>query len=200
MAITDRAAILRYHRARVASFGRGTSAALGWKTPRSQTARFEVLAEIGDLNGHSVLDVGCGHGDLRAFLGERYPHLHYLGIDHFEPFLEVGYKRYAGWPNTRFLLGDFTTARLPQVDYVVASGSLGYRSQESDFVVRMIDKLYSSCQVALGFNLLRHIPDGETVLAAYDPEPIANHCQRLASRVSLREGYLQDDFTVFLYR
>jgi trans-aconitate methyltransferase len=200
MAITDRAAIIRYHRARVAAFGRGTPAALGWKTPRSQTARFEVLAEIGDLNGHSVLDVGCGHGDLRAFLGERYPNLHYLGIDHFEPFLEVAYERHASWPNTRFLLGDFTTARLPEVDYIVASGALGYRDQESDFVVRMIDKLYASCRVALGFNLLRHVPDGETVLAAYDPETIASHCRRLASRVSLREGYLQNDFTVFLYR
>lgn len=200
MAITDRAAILCYHRARVASLGRGTPAALGWKTPRSQTARFEMLAEIGDLNDHSVLDVGCGHGDLRAFLGEQYPNLHYLGIDHFEPFLEVAYERYASWPNTRFLLGDFTTARLPEVDYVLASGALGYRSQESDFVVRMIDKLYASCRVALGFNLLRHMPDRETVLAAYDPEAIDNHCQRLASRVSLREGYLQDDFTVFLYR
>jgi hypothetical protein len=64
----------------------------------------------------------------------------------------------------------------------------------------MIDKLYASCRVALGGNLLRHTPDGETVLAAYDPEIIVNHCQRLASRASLREGYLQDDFTVFLYR
>jgi trans-aconitate methyltransferase len=200
MAILDRAAILFYHRARVASFGRGTPAALGWKSPRSQTARFEVLAEIGDLNGHSVLDVGCGHGDLRAFLGERYPDLHYLGIDHFEPFLEVADERYASWPNTGFLLGDFTTARLPEVDYVIACGALGYRTQESDFVVRMIDKLYASCRVALGFNLLRHIPEGEAVLAAYDPEPIADHCRRLTSRVSLREGYLPDDFTVFLYR
>jgi trans-aconitate methyltransferase len=200
MAITDRAAILRYHRARVASFGRGTPAALGWKTPRSQTARFEVLAEIGDLNGHSVLDVGCGHGDLRAFLGERYPHLQYLGLDHFEPFLEVASERYASWPNTSFLLGDFTTARLPEVDHVIASGALGYRSQNSDFVIRMIDKLYSSCRVALGFNLLRHVPDGEAVLAAHDPATIGAHCRRLASRVSLREGYLPDDFTVFLYR
>lgn len=200
MAITDRAAILQYHRARVASFGRGTPAALGWKTPRSQTARFEVLAEIGDLNDHSVLDVGCGHGDLRAFLDERYPRLHYLGIDHFEPFLEVAHERYASWPNTRYLLGDFTTARLPETDYVIASGALGYRSRESDFAIRMIDKLYSSCRVALGFNLLGHLPDGETILAAYDPETIASHCQRLASRISLREGYLQDDFTVFLYR
>jgi SAM-dependent methyltransferase len=204
MTVLDRAVILHYHRACLESHGRGSAAALGWKTERSQTARFEVLVEIGDLNGRSVLDVGCGHGDLRGFLAERAPEVVYLGLEHFEPFLEVATERYGDLPRTRFLLGDFTSAPLPEVDYVLASGALGYRSEEPDFATRAIDKLYASCRVALGFNALAHLPprpDGkESVLVAHDREALVAHCRRLAPRIVVRTGYFEDDFTVFLYR
>ena len=77
MNIIDRATILAFHKQRIKDFGSETIHALGWKTAASKTARFDVLAEIADLNDHSVLDVGCGHGDLRANLGARYPRLRY---------------------------------------------------------------------------------------------------------------------------
>lgn len=211
MEIRDRAAIVLYHRACLEAYGRGTTAALGWKSPRSQLARFEVLAEIGDLNGRSVLDVGCGHGDLRAFLGERFPQLEYLGLDHFEPFLEVAAERYGALPHTGFLLGDFTTAPLPEVDYVLASGALGYRSEEPGFALRMIDKLYAACRIGLGVNLIARRPEPEgphqgepvttaSVLTAHDRDAVIAHCRGLATRVAVRAGYFEDDFTVFLYR
>jgi trans-aconitate methyltransferase len=207
MELRDRAAIVLYHRACVEAYGRGTTAALGWKSPQSQLARFEILAEIGDLNRRSLLDVGCGHGDLRGFLGARYPELDYLGIDHFEPFLEVAAERYGAMPRTSFLLGDFTTAPLPEVDYVLASGALGYRAEEPGFALRMIDKLFAACRVALGVNLIARRPSAgaaagaaESVLTAHDRDAVLAHCQQLAPRVVVREGYFEDDFTVFLYR
>ncbi|HEY1050365.1 MAG TPA: class I SAM-dependent methyltransferase [Prosthecobacter sp.] len=93
--------------------GRGTCGALGWRTEESQTRRFEVLAEIADRNDHTVLDVGCGHGDLRAHLGGKFPSVHYTGLDHQAALLDVALKRYGGWPQTTFFLGDFCTAALP---------------------------------------------------------------------------------------
>lgn len=204
MTALDRAAIFDYHRVCLEAFGSGSSAALGWKTARSQTARFEVLAEIGDLDGRSVLDVGCGHGDLRGFLGERFPDVEYLGLEHFEPFLEVAAERYGQLPRTRFLLGDFTTAALPEVDYVLASGALGYRSEQPGFALTMIEKLYAACRVALGVNMLAHLPDRpggqEGVLVAHDRDAVVARCRQLAPRVTLRDGYFEEDFTVFLYR
>ena len=35
---------------------------MGWREAESQLKRFEVLAGVGDLNGCSVLDIGCGGG------------------------------------------------------------------------------------------------------------------------------------------
>ena len=41
---------------------------LDWASPQSQEARFQVLADEVPLAGKTLLDVGCGLGDLYGFL------------------------------------------------------------------------------------------------------------------------------------
>ena len=195
----DRATIVSFHKDRIADFGAGTPEALGWLTADSQRRRFEMLAEIGDLNDCTILDVGCGHGDMRAHLGEKFPRLRYAGIEQMEPFLQVAVERYGDLPDTVFYQGDFSTAVLPEFDFVLASGALGYRSNEPDFVLHMITRLFACSSIGFGFNMLRRVPHPQGVLAAYEPDFIVAHCRELTSRVELHEGYLQDDFTVFMY-
>ena len=38
--------------------------ALNWRSAELQHRRFAVLAQVGELKSASVLDVGCGMGDL----------------------------------------------------------------------------------------------------------------------------------------
>src|SRR5476651_2597637 len=115
MNIVDKAIMNNYHEMRVKDFGAGTPEALGWLDKTSQSLRFFMLADIGDMNNRSVLDVGCGYGDLRGFLGTQYPFLHYTGIDQSESFLTLAAQRY-NLPNTTFLLGDFVNTDLPPAD------------------------------------------------------------------------------------
>ena len=200
MNIIDRANILAFHKARIRDFGAGTERALGWKSTASQTARFDVLAGIADLDGQSVLDVGCGHGDLRAYLAERCPSVRYTGIDQMQDFLDVALSRYGEWPDTRFLLGDFSSAKLPEVDYVLASGAMGYRSSDPEFVFETITRLFEVCRIGLGFNVLCHVEYPDGILAACDPEAVLAHCRTLTENVVYRDDYLEDDFTVLMYR
>src|SRR6185436_17431608 len=44
---------------------------LGFRTRSSQVKRFEALLALGDFDGATVLDVGCGFGDLLAWLRAR---------------------------------------------------------------------------------------------------------------------------------
>lgn len=196
----DRATILSFHKERIRNFGRGSAEALGWKALESQHCRFEQLAQIGDLSDCSILDVGCGHGDMRAYFGEIYPRLRYAGIEQMRPFLEVAAERYGDQTDTTFYLGDFSTTSLPVFDYVLASGALGYRSRDPDFVFRMITRLFANCRLGFGFNMMRRVPQPDGILAAYDPDLIVAHCRGLTPSVVLHEGYLEDDFTVFMYR
>lgn len=126
MGLIDWANIYRFNQFCLKEHGEGSIRSLGWRNDHSQLSRFAALAGIGDMSGCSVLDIGCGYGDLRAYLGERYHDIVYTGIDQMEEFLAVASEKYRHLPQTTFLQDDFTSAGLPRADYVIASGSLNY--------------------------------------------------------------------------
>ena len=65
MDLIEKASVIHYHQHRIKTYRNGTVEALGWRKQDSQTKRFEVLATVADLSGCSLLDVGCGYGDLK---------------------------------------------------------------------------------------------------------------------------------------
>jgi SAM-dependent methyltransferase len=200
MTLVDNAIVRRFHEMRIEEHGEGTTQALGWKNFYSQQARFAMLENIGNMNDCSVLDVGCGHGDLRAYLGDKYPRLRYAGIDQMEEFLDVAIERYGHLPETTFYLGDCYTAELPRMDYVLACGSLSYRSSDTGFIEQIITKLFYTCRIAFGFNLMSKVDAPGGILMAYDPQTIMRHCHILTSNVILHEGYFDGDFTIWMYK
>ncbi|OCX53156.1 hypothetical protein BEL04_02240 [Mucilaginibacter sp. PPCGB 2223] len=199
MGLIDWANIYRFNQACIKEHGNGDTRSLGWRDNNSQRLRFDALADIGDMTGHSVLDVGCGYGDLRDYLGARYPDITYTGIDNMQEFLTIAIERYGHLPDTTFLYGDFSNAILPRADYVFASGSLNYFNNEPGFIYRIIDKLFKTCNIAFGFNLLSDIaPMG--LLVAYDMNAIVKYCQKLSPNVILNNSYAADDFTIWMYK
>jgi SAM-dependent methyltransferase len=197
--LNDSSAIFSYHRSMMALHGNEGTAALGWKDAHSQTVRFKALAKIADLNNCSVLDAGCGHGDLFSFLQLLYPDVQYTGIEQIPEMLETATQRYGYSSKASFLPGNFITGQIPAADYVLASGSLNYRSSDPDFIFKAIRKLYDSCAQGLGFNLLKQI-NSNGFIVAYDKHQIFNYCRTLSEKVVLSDDYSDEDFTVMLYR
>ncbi len=196
----DRATILHYHRHRIAEFGPGTRA-LGWRGDDSQRKRFEVIAAAADFSGATVLDVGCGRGDLKAYLDERFEGVRYLGVDQMPEFIAAARERYAQCPRTALYCADFSTAQLPVSDVVVASGALGYRCAEPDFHFHMIRRMWAVCAGVLVFNCLDAASFAEhPLLVGRDVEGVMGLCRALAGEAELVRGYLADDFTVVMRR
>ena len=184
----------------IACHGADSSFALGWRNEHDQQVRFAALAAIADLNGKAVLDAGCGYADLYPFLKNRYPQLvHYYGIDQITELLDEAILRHGYLSDTTFIAGNFLYSDLPVCDYVLASGSLNYGSSITGFIYTAIEKLYSHCTAALGFNLLRYMPVDGT-LVAYDPNDILGFCKTLSPNVVLSADYDEADFTIFIYR
>jgi SAM-dependent methyltransferase len=201
MNLIEKATVMHYHRHRIAEFDLGTARALGWRNQLSQDARFEVMATIGDLHGRSVLDVGCGHGDLKAYFDQLAQDYDYIGIDQMPEFIADARKRYAGYANAAFFQSDFSQQELPEVDYVIASGALGYRCAQPNFYFDMIAKFYAAARVGLGFNMLDvHTFPQHDLLIGHDRDAVLAFCQTLSPNVKLVTGYLDDDFTIFMYR
>jgi len=201
MDLKEKATIIHFHRHRIGAFKDGTVKALGWKGDESQIKRFEVMAGLANLDGASVMDLGCGYGDLKGFLDGRFKGFAYIGIDQMPEFIAEAKKRYGNVTHTFFYQTDFVAAELPQVDYVFASGALGYRTDKPCFYREMIAKMYASANRALAFNMLdaSTFPD-HPLLVGHDVEKTEAFCKELSPKVKVVRGYFEDDFTVFMYR
>jgi trans-aconitate methyltransferase len=201
MNLIDRATIIHYHRHRLAEFGPCDTRALGWRGDDSQRKRFEVIAAAADFTGRRVLDVGCGRGDLKAWLDERFDAVHYLGVDQVPEFIADAQARHAACGRSAFYCADFSTAPLPQSDIVVACGALGYRCAEPDFHFHMIRRMWAVCTDTLIVNLL----DAATfpqhpLLVGRDMTQAVALARALAPAVEVVCGYLDDDFTLVMRR
>jgi SAM-dependent methyltransferase len=179
--------------------GTNSSLALGWRTESDQQIRFEALAAIGNLNDKTILDAGCGYADLFAFLSPNNQPMHYYGVEQIPELIEEAKNRYGHLDNVTLIARNFMTVDLPEADYVFASGSLNYASSDPQYIFKAISKLFESCRSGLAFNLLRYLSN-TGLLVAHDPQFILSYCRTLSGKVILKDGYADEDFTVWMYR
>lgn len=205
------------HKDSVEKFGYQPQA-LYWSNREIQQIRFRKLSEIlplnhklegGNIAAWSVLDVGCGFGDLKGFLQEQGFIIDYHGIDLSETIIESAqFQR----PDIQVSLGDlfdfdpadnaydyvFLSGALNEVVETEIEGTAQYRGRYAKAVIR---KMYDTCRRGVAFNLLdaRHPwiqsrPD----LQSFMPEEIVEYCETFAVKVRWADDYLENDFTVYL--
>lgn len=175
--------------------------ALDWGSRASQLKRFHILAQIGELAGCSVLDVGCGLADLFAFLETRGIAVSYTGYDISPAVLEAARKRF---PNLDLRCADLMREDVAprRFDFVVASGIFHLRPQGSyAYLEAMTRRMYRSCRRGVAFNSLSARSDvAERDKFVAEPAKVLDICLDITPTVVLRHDYLPHDFTVYLYR
>ncbi|HUV72423.1 MAG TPA: methyltransferase domain-containing protein [Clostridia bacterium] len=172
--------------------------ALSWSSQEAQLIRFQALLGIGDLEGKSILDVGCGLGDFYQFLKLNFDRFSYLGIDLVPKLVEKAKIKY---PRAKFKSWDIMEFPQKTFDYVLASGIFSFKvANHKKIYFEMIKKIYSLSRQATGFNMLDkegHI-DNE-LFAAYNSGQILDFCRSLSPKAKLINDYSPQDFTIFLY-
>ncbi|MDD3797810.1 MAG: class I SAM-dependent methyltransferase [Novosphingobium sp.] len=66
----------------------------------------KLLERLADCPGESVLDVGCGAGELSLALARARPHAHVVGVDVSEALVEAAQARGSQRSNARFAVCD----------------------------------------------------------------------------------------------
>ncbi|MEN2399202.1 class I SAM-dependent methyltransferase [Flavobacterium sp. MC2016-06] len=196
----DNLYIQKFHEDKIEKYGSGNAQSMAWFSEEDQLKRFDILAQIADLSNSSVLDIGCGNGDLCHYLSNRFYNVSYYGIDIMPAFLDNAIEKNKDFLNASFYLGDFMQNNLPTTDYVVASGSLNYKNSNPDFIFNAIYHLFAHCHKALGFNLLSKTVNPDGILRTYSPETIITYCKTLSKTVLLKESYVENDFTIMMYK
>lgn len=145
---------------------RGTLARVGpafeslhWHGVREQEERFEAIAEIVPLRGRVVADIGCGRGDLLAWLRRhRLTPGRYVGLDALPGMIEFAAARHSsgGRSAAAFVVGDFIRdrtlfehlARTHNPDVLLFSGSLN--TYDPRTIRSVLDRAWRSMRLVRG--------------------------------------------------
>jgi SAM-dependent methyltransferase len=192
--------IQSYYDARICSCGDDREL-LGWENREAQYRRFQVLTDHFDLNGKSLLDVGCGLCGLQRYLVERGVEPDYTGTDILGEMVEMAKERN---PGAKIHHTDVFSehSRVNGVfDIVYSSGIFNLNlGNNREFLPLAVGRLLGLAKEALVFNLLNaRSTDQEPQYFYYYPEEVRqllNSVESGSSRMEIVDSYLSNDFTV----
>lgn len=199
--LADGSETSRFYEEHIRRFGYSYRA-LGFGRRASQEKRFEAALGMGSLHGKRLLDVGCGFGDLLAWLNARGIEPDYTGIDICKPMIERCRRRFAS-TGARFMVGDaLTFVPADPYDYIVASGIFGYNAGDTRKRVQpTLERLFDLTHIALSVNFLsRRAPTRSPGRLYLHPADVLQFALKLTPAVRLDHTYLPNDFTLCLYR
>jgi SAM-dependent methyltransferase len=175
---------------------------LSWARKGAAHQRFrQIWAEI-DFNNKSVLDIGCGFGELGKFLTKRYEGVDYLGVDIVPEFIAEGKKLY---PNLKLEVRDVLGEPMDKkFDVVVASGVINSNVKNNmEYRKAAIKTMFNLAKGVFVFNMLGGHPQLKTSKKSNiwyaDSLEVLEYCMGLTRRVILRHHYNPKDFTIFMF-
>jgi SAM-dependent methyltransferase len=175
--------------------------ALHWTDYRSMAIRFKNLVADVEIEGRSILDAGCGMGDLLPYLYAKGDRFGYLGVDVNEGFVNIARKRYEGHG---FEVGNpFSGKFNKRFELVLSSGVMNININDWQKKRKaMIKNLFNLAGEALAFNMAGGFKPWRTdsLIAYADARDILDFCETLSPRVILKTDYLPQDFTVVMFK
>lgn len=177
---------------------------LGWGKSGRQDIRFSVLAQMAISEPFSsVLDVGCGFGDLYGFLLKSGWQGDYLGIDIVPHLIKKGSDIFEG---INLQLIDITSTKhsdLAKYDYVISSGIFNAKLTMEDnkkHIEKALHNMFNHAKVALCCDFMSTYVDFQQPDSWHtEPTWVFNVAKKLSKRVLLRHDYMPYEFALFVF-
>jgi SAM-dependent methyltransferase len=194
--------VASYYSERVRVHG-PTPLGVDWNSAASQQLRFEKLLTVCEEdNDFSMVEYGCGYGQLVASLMATGRRFQYLGLDISKDMISQAEKLFGKLEQCKFHLGDTS----PDVcDYAVASGLFNVKQEVGpqtwwDYMRHVLNDMNVHSRKGLAFNCLTTYSDPDRMrsdLYYSNPCAVFDFCKRNVSRnVSLLHDYDLFEFTV----
>lgn len=184
---------------------------VGYNSRAEQAAVFgTVIPYRAALEEESILDVGCGIGDLYAYIIE-YLSLYedavdYTGIDKNEKMIKYAKIKFPQISNkfNNILLEDNDLSE-KKYDWVVAGSVFNLKEDVSNNSVKdYITMMYDLSNKGVGINLLSRIPEGsidpDDKFITHDPVELFDWAQKEFKQITLINEYLTGDFCLHIYK
>ena len=164
--------------------------------------RFKILTEIGIQSGDTILDLGCGFGDLQKYLLKNDIKVKYIGIDINEEIIKIA-KKENSVLDVRVL--DILNENFNEpVDYIVSTSSFNNKLNEEsnyDFVDKLLKKCYSIAKKGVAIDFLSSYVDYrvDDDVFYYEPEQLFSRAKKITKRVCIRHDYKLFEFCLYMY-
>jgi cyclopropane fatty-acyl-phospholipid synthase-like methyltransferase len=188
-----------FYKQAIDSFGLQDVRSLHWNSKNNQKVRFRSLSRMGNFSHKTLLDLGCGRGDLLEYLKSiKQEPSKYLGVDFMEEFIKFAAKRF---PTHQFVLNDFFKLKYSLFDYIVCNGALNFTKKDNiQFFKQFLLFFLTYTKRALGVTLLKKAKGyfDDPFIYAYDPVEVEKVLQSLKLNYQIYHDYADNDFTVII--
>jgi SAM-dependent methyltransferase len=170
-----------------------------WASPQTQAARFDAIVRACNLTGLSLLDAGCGRGDLLGFLlGRGIEPAHYLGIEAVPELVKAARRK--GHARCMIVEADFVLEpkRLfAGADAIIFCGSLN--TLDAAAFYRSLRAAVEAAGKTVVFNFLcsPRLASAEW-LTWHRVEDVLAFARQMAEDVTLLDDYMEGDCTIAL--
>lgn len=181
----------------------GSIKSLMWNSYASAAIRYKEIVQDIDFDNKSILDVGCGLGNLIPFILSKSTSFRYTGVDFTKEFIQEAKKKY-----TKFEFASRNYFKNPlkkKFDVIICCGALNgnYGKKTMSLRKKAIKTMFDHCKSAVVFNMAGgispHNKKGSIIYYA-DPRDLLEYCTRLSKRVILRNHYHKKDFTMIIFK
>lgn len=170
----------------------------------SHGKRFQKLLELGDFNGKSILDIGCGTGAFYKFLSAHSHDFSYSGYDINEEMVKKARELNPGIAGQIHMLDILEGKVTESFDFCVSVGPLNLPMDERinyEMTFHLLDMMYKHSKTGFAFSMtssLSRKQNKETFY--YDPKKIMEHLSSFCNNFRIDHSYLPHDFMVFGYK
>lgn len=177
--------------------------ALKWKTPEAARVRYKNLVCDINFEKKSVLDIGCGFGDIIPFIEKKAQRFSYTGVDLVPEFIKFVKNKY---PNFEFVERDYFGRPLKKkFDIIITCGTLNSNIKNPlKYRLGAIKTMFKHAREIIAFNMAGGYPQPknrrENRVYYIDLLGILKFCLSLTPKVILRHHYRFNDFTMVMYK
>jgi len=168
---------------------------------RPQKMRYEAFLFSNDINGCSVLDVGCGAGDFLYHIEKKDLTIDYLGTDISEKMIERCHGRFSKRQFRHIDIKDMTEEGV--FDYVVSFGIHNIKVDSAwDILKEYTEKQFKLCKKAAHISILTNRFTGryDDHIQSWTAEEVFKMALDITPYVSIKHDYLPNDFSITLYK
>lgn len=194
---------------------KGSIKSLKWNSYASAATRYNQLISDLDFHKKTILDIGCGFGDIIPVIfsktsaglyanDQKENIFEYVGVDMVAEFIGEAKKRY---PEFSFSWRDyFSNPMKKKFDIILCCGALNSNYEKvRSYRERAIKTMFENCNIATAFNMAGSVARSNVIskdakIFYANPSEILTFCARLTEKIIFKKHYHKNEFTIVMFK